>query len=119
MAVTRDEIRSAAEQVLGSDGYFAILASAQNPSWYLQWLNQGGGVYVEVADPAYNGEPPLDGQQLEAVAELGFEKRDVNFAREFAPGEHDADSLVEFLLRCSEDIFAVTDVSELELSVNE
>ena len=100
MGATRDEIRSAAEQVLGSDGYFAILASAQNPSWYLQWLNQGGGVYVEVADPAYNGEPPLDGQQLEAVAELGFEKRDVNFAREFAPGEHDADSLVEFLVRC-------------------
>ena len=53
------------------------------------------------------------------MAELGFEKRDVNFAREFAPGEHDADSLVEFLLRCSEEVFAVTDASELELSVNE
>lgn len=71
------------------------------------------------ADPAYNREPPLDGQQLEAVAELGFEKRDVNFAREFAPGEHDADSLVEFLVGCSVEVFGVTDVSELELSVNE
>lgn len=46
---------------------------------------------------------------------LGFEKRSVNFGRDFAPGEHDADSLAAFVLECFSEVFGITDPAQLEL----
>jgi len=68
--------------------------------------------------PTYNDRPQLDSAQLAAVATLGFEKRNVNFGRDFAPGELDSDSLASFLLECFAEVFGITDPAMLELSVN-
>ena len=106
----------ACQQVLDSDGDFAILESLETPHHYVQWIEHSGGIHIEIADPAYNDKPPLNERQLELVGELGFEKESVNFGRDFAPGEHDAESLSAFVLECFERVFGVSDVSRLEIA---
>ncbi len=104
--------------MLDSDGSFAILASTEDGSRYAQFMEADGGVLVEIADPTYNDEAPLTDEQLAAVADLGFDKRDVNFGRDFAPGVHDADSLAALLVECFEKAFGITDMTTVEVSVD-
>ena len=115
---TLAEIRLVAEQVIDSDGDFSILASLEDGHHYMQWIEHDGAIYVELSDPTYNDQPPLDSAQLAAVATLGFEKRKINFGRDFAPDELDSDSLASFLLECFAEVFGITDPAMLELSVN-
>ena len=111
-----EEIRVACQQVIDSDGEFAILESLETPYHYVQWIECEGGIHIEIADPTYNDKPPLSEHQLELVAELGFEKGSVNFNRDFAPDEQDAESLSAFVLECFEKVFGVSDVSKLEIA---
>ena len=113
---TREEIRVACEQVIASDGDFAILESLETPYHYMQWIEHDGAVHVEIADPTYNEKPALDERQLSVIEELGFKKSSVNFVRDFAPEEHDASSLAVFVLDCFERVFGVGDVSRLEIA---
>jgi hypothetical protein len=112
-----EDLRDACERVLNSDGSFAVASSKATPHHYVQWIEfGGGGIHLEIADPAYNDEEPLTEPQLDRVASLGFEKGSVNFDRDFGPGELDPERLAELVLRCFAEVFAVADVSGLELN---
>ena len=86
----------------------------------MQWMEfEGGAIHVEIADPGTNHEPPLDDQATRGCGRTGsFEKGDVEFNRDFAPGEHDADSLAEFVIECFEGMFRISDLAALELTAD-
>jgi hypothetical protein len=62
-----------------SPGSFAILASASEPSWYVQFADAPNGFVVEVSYPAHNQGSPFRPEQLRMITELGFGPTDVNF----------------------------------------
>jgi hypothetical protein len=96
----------------GAEGSFSTLASKIDPLRYVQWMKEGDGLCLEIADPAAYGGEALGKDQLKAITDLGFRRGDPNFALELASLDEAAGAVTSALV----DVFGIERAEDLEVS---
>ena len=100
-------------------GSFAILASASQPDWYVQFAGDPHSQYaVEVSDPAFANARAFDPEQLKTVIDLGFRSSEVNFQKFVSlDTDDDVDELCATLLTVLTQVFGLSTSGEVTVKL--
>jgi len=100
-------------------GSFAILASASQPDWYVQFAGDPQSQYrVEVSDPAFTNARPFKPEQLGTVTDLGFTASDVNFQKFVSlDTKDDVDELCWTLVTVLTQVFGLSASRDVSLTL--
>lgn len=103
------------ETLSGPAGSFVVLSSKHEASHYIQWLNDGHELVVEIADTEANEGEPLDARQKEAIDGLGFSQGAPNFERWFSDPGRKIPEIAGIVASALAEVFGLEDSLELAI----
>jgi hypothetical protein len=119
------EIRSVVEHVVsgaaswGPSG-FAIFASREEPSWYVQFTRTDDGqrMLIEASDPRYSSGKSLTAGQISSVRALGFAETEINYQQIVGfTSDTDSEHVISLIDRALVQVFGLEAPSAVDVRV--